>query len=340
MSIDKGTATATQPEGSFHATPPNGAEWLLEIDRLRVAYTGGDEPVEILRGVDLRIAPGQRVGIVGESGSGKSMTASATIGLLAPGLERTGGRIVLEGRDISNASEQTLRDLRGRTVSIVYQNAVTSLNPVIPVGEQIARVARAHGDLSKKEARDRAVEMLQALGIPEPARKARDYPHQFSGGMAQRAAIAMALVCTPRLVIADEPTTGLDATIQVQVLEVIERSATEIGAAVLLISHELDVIRAMCDVVAVMYAGVVLELGLRDDVMRRPLSPYTQGLLACFEPEDGEIQYIAGRVPEPGTIGDSCPFADRCPRADDLCRARAPVFRERDPGHWVACHYA
>jgi oligopeptide/dipeptide ABC transporter ATP-binding protein len=181
--------------------------------------------------------------------------------------------------------------------------------------------------------------MLAALGIAEPARKARDYPHQFSGGMAQRVAIAMALICAPRLLVADEPTTGLDATIQAQVLDVIDMSADRIGSALLLISHDLAVVQALCDSIVVVYAGVVLEVGQCDEIMTAPLSPYTQGLVKCYIHESDEIAYIPGRVPEAGATGPGCPFADRCDRATDRCRREMPSLTEARPGHWVACHH-
>jgi oligopeptide/dipeptide ABC transporter ATP-binding protein len=308
---------------------------LLRIADLRV--TAGED-VPLLRGIDLAIPEGARVGIVGESGSGKSMTASAVLGLLPEGVRAAGGSISLRGRELLGLSERALRDVRGSEISIVYQNAVASLNPLLSVGQQIARVCRTHTGVSKAEAWKRTVELLESLGIPDPEHRARNYPHQFSGGMAQRVAIAMALICNPALLICDEPTTGLDATIQVQVLEVIDRSVRESGAALLLISHDLSVIRAMCDIVAVAYAGEILEFGYTEDVLTTPLSPYTLGLVRCLDPPEGEIAFIPGRIPEPGTIGEQCPFASRCHLVSDRCLAERPLLRELEPEHWVACH--
>jgi peptide/nickel transport system ATP-binding protein len=294
--------------------------------------------VPLLRGIELRVPEGARVGIVGESGSGKSMTASAILGLLPEGVRAAGGSIAFRGRNLLELEERDLRAVRGGEISIVYQNAVASLNPLLSVGEQIARVCRAHTGVSKAGAWERTVRLLDSLGIPDAEHRARDYPHHFSGGMAQRVAIAMALICDPALLIADEPTTGLDATIQVQVLEVIDRSVRERGAALLLISHDLSVIRAMCDLVAVAYAGEILEFGSTDDVLSNPLSPYTAGLVQCLDPPPGEIAFIPGRIPEPGTFGEQCPFADRCRLVSDRCRAERPLLRELQPDHWVACH--
>jgi oligopeptide/dipeptide ABC transporter ATP-binding protein len=321
---------------SAELTMPGTA--LLRISDLVVEAASGGAAVPLLRGIDLVVPETARVGIVGESGSGKSMTASAVLGLLPEGVRSTGGSIALRGNELLGLSERELRGVRGRDVSIVYQNAVTSLNPLLSVGEQIARVCRAHTGVSRAEAWARTVALLDSLGIPEPEHRARNYPHQFSGGMAQRVAIAMALICDPALLIADEPTTGLDATIQVQVLEVIDRSVRESGAALLLISHDLSVIRAMCEIVAVAYAGEILEFGFAEDVLSTPLSPYTAGLVRCLEPPDGEIAFIPGHIPEPGSFGAQCPFADRCDLVSDRCRGERPLLRELRPNHWVACH--
>jgi oligopeptide/dipeptide ABC transporter ATP-binding protein len=315
-----------------------GAEALLEISDLVVVAAKGDADVPLLRGVELVVPAGARVGIVGESGSGKSMTASAVLGLLPEGVRAVRGSIALRGRELRGLPERELRQVRGAEISIVYQNAVASLNPLLSVGDQIARVCRAHTGVSKAEAWTRTVALLEELGIPDAPHRARAYPHQFSGGMAQRVAIAMALICDPALLIADEPTTGLDATIQAQVLEVMDRSVRESGAALLLISHDLSVIRAMCDFVAVAYAGEILELGRAEDVLSASLSPYTAGLVRCLDPPPGEIAFIPGRIPEPGTFGDQCPFADRCPLVSEHCLERRPLLRELRPDHRVACH--
>jgi oligopeptide/dipeptide ABC transporter ATP-binding protein len=315
-----------------------GAAPLLEIRGLRVAASTQRGDVSLLNGVDLVVPVGTRVGVVGESGSGKSMTASAILRLLPSGVHVTGGSIEFGGRDLLALEERELRTIRGRDISIVYQNAVASLNPLLPVGEQIATVCRAHTVLTKAAAWKRTVALLESLGIPDAAMRARNYPHQFSGGMAQRVVIAMALICDPKLLIADEPTTGLDATIQAQVLEVIDASVRAREAALLLISHDLAVIGATCDIVTVIYAGLVLEVGRAADVLSAPRSPYTQGLVRSLGAA-GEIAYIPGRIPEPGSVREhQCPFADRCPLVSDRCRVERPLLRPIAQDQWVACH--
>jgi oligopeptide/dipeptide ABC transporter ATP-binding protein len=312
---------------------------LLEVSGLVVAAGNGTRTVPLLRGVELVVPAGARVGIVGESGSGKSMTANAILRLLPQNVDVASGSIRFNGRDLLTLTERQMRAIRGGEISIIYQNAVASLNPLLTVGEQIAKVCRVHTGVSRAEAWTQTLETLDYLGIPDAERRARSYPHQFSGGMAQRVAIAMALICRPKLLIADEPTTGLDATIQAQVLEVMDQSTKQSAAALLLISHDLSVIRAMCDIVAVVYAGMVLEFGYTNDVLRNPLSPYTEGLVRCLSPGAGEIAYIPGRIPEPGSFGDEmCPFADRSYKVSDRCRSERPLLRELRPHHWVACH--
>ena len=311
---------------------------LLEIGHLEVVAQAQRESVTLLRGVDLWLDT-PRLGVVGESGSGKSMTAAAILGLLPPGIKVTKGSIRFNGRELLGLPESEMQKIRGRRISIVYQNAVTSLNPLVSVGDQIARVCRVHTGVSRAESWKRAVAMLASLGIADAEHRARDYPHQFSGGMAQRVAIGAALICGPKLLIADEPTTGLDATIQAQVLDVITESVRRTGAALLLISHDLGVIQATTDSVVVLYAGLVMEIGLTEDVISAPLNPYTQGLVSSLTPkEDGTIQFIPGRVPEPHTIGEQCPFASRCPLVSERCRREKPLLRELRPGQWVACH--
>lgn len=313
-----------------------GGEPLLEVSGLQVETDAG---VRLLHGIELTVPKGARVGIVGESGSGKSMTAAAVLGLLPDGVRTTAGSIRLQGRELVGLPERELRQIRGREISIVYQNAVASLNPLLPVGDQIARVCRVHTGVSKQAAWERTVELLDSLGIANARERAKAYPHHFSGGMAQRVAIAMALICDPALLIADEPTTGLDATIQAQVLEVIDASVRERDAALLLISHDLAVIRAMCDYVAVVYAGELLELGATEAVLDEPLSPYTAGLVRCLHPAPGEFAYIPGRIPPPGAVREGCPFAPRCAEATDACRTANPELRELRPNHWAACHH-
>jgi oligopeptide/dipeptide ABC transporter ATP-binding protein len=234
-----------------------------------------------------------------------------------------------------------MQRVRGKEISIVFQDAVSALNPLLPVGQQIADVYRHHEGGSARQAWTRAVAMLDAMGIPEPERRARAYPHQYSGGMAQRAMIAMALVCSPKLLIADEPTTGLDLTIQAQVLDLIKEHVQHSAASLILISHDIAVVAEICTDIAVMYAGEVLETGALEDVIAVPLSPYTQALLECFQAKPGDrLPYIAGRVPDLRRDLEGCSFASRCPIVQPLCYRQRPILREVAPGHWVACHFA
>ena len=312
---------------------------LLEIDELSLVTTRDGAQREIVSRVTLSLATGQRLGIVGESGSGKSMTASAIMALLPEGVNVGHGSVRVRGRDLAGQSEASLREMRGRVVSIVYQNALSALNPMIPVGRQIADVARAHLGLSKSAARARAVELMAAMGIPDAARRARDYPHQFSGGMAQRVAIALALVCQPQLVIADEPTTGLDATIQVQVLATIDRSTRDTGSALLLISHDLTVVESLTDELVVFFRGVVVERGPTAAVMASPLAPYTRTLVAAAARLHGETASTNSGAPSGiALLGAACPFDPDCQRDVTVCRATPTRLREVAPGRFVARH--
>jgi oligopeptide/dipeptide ABC transporter ATP-binding protein len=315
------------------------ADTFLAIEELTVA-SGPDTSLRtILAGLSLQIAEGRRIGLVGESGSGKTMAAGSIVGLLPNGVRAVGGSVELDGRELLGMTDAQLRTVRGREIAVIYQNALSSLNPVIPVGRQIADVGRVHLGLTKAQAMERAVQLMGVMGIPDPERRALDYPHQFSGGMAQRVAIAMALIAHPRLIIADEPTTGLDATIQAQVLETIAQSVAETGAALLLISHDLVVVQSMTDEIVVLYAGVVLEHGPTGEVMAEPLSPYTRGLVASVVQTGAQVSYIPGRIPEPGTVPvNSCPFAARCALVTARCHEERPVLRELRPGRRVACH--
>lgn len=316
---------------------PDPERVLLEIDDLRVVSGAGSAPRAIVTGFTLEIPPGCRIGIVGESGSGKSMTAGAIMGLLPDGVRVESGSIRALGTELIGLSEAELRTIRGRVISIVYQNALSALNPVIPVGRQIADVARAHLRLGKAEARQRAVALMTAMGIPDAARRALDYPHQFSGGMAQRVAIAMALVCEPRLVIADEPTTGLDATIQVQVLATIDRSIRETGSALLMISHDLSVVRSMTDELIVFLSGSMVERGPTAEVLADPLSPYTRTLIASSRQLHGELG--ASRLAAAATPPvHRCPYDAGCALAPDRCRSTPTRLHEIVPGRFVARH--
>lgn len=314
---------------------------LVDIQNLRVQFRVGREQVYALRGVSMQIERGTRTAIVGESGSGKTVTATSMLRLLPPTARITEGHILFQGTDLLALPESELNKVRGSEICMVFQNASAALNPLYPVGQQIADVYRHYNRGSKHEAWARAVEVLGATGIPQPEDRARSYPFEYSGGMAQRAMIAMALVCSPQLLIADEPTSGLDVTIQVQVLDLIQEVVEKLDATLVLISHDIGLVSAICDRVIVMYAGTVMETGTANEVLERPANPYTIRLLECFTDTSGdEMPYIPGRAPDPREQWHGCSFADRCPRVQPICRQEAPAIREVEPGHFSACHFS
>lgn len=315
---------------------------LLRIEELRVDVGQPPNRVHAIRGVSLAINPGQRLGIIGESGSGKTMTALSILRLLPPTATTLSGAIWHRGQNLLELPEDSLHTIRGKEIGIVFQNALTALNPLFSVGSQIADVYRFHEGVSASVAWAKAVAMLDEMGIPDPQRRARAYPHQYSGGMAQRAMIAMALVCSPSLLIADEPTTGLDLTIQAQVLDLIRDHAVASGAALILISHDLAVITDMCTDFAVMYAGEVLEMGPLSEVLAAPRSPYTKALIDCFgvDAHTRRLAYIAGRVPDLRQEPVGCSFAERCPVAQAICHSERPTLRQMGANHAAACHFA
>jgi oligopeptide/dipeptide ABC transporter ATP-binding protein len=312
---------------------------LLTVSDLSVHFDTDEGTVQAIDGASLTVRAGEIVGLVGESGSGKSVTALAILGLIrAPG-RVVGGSIVFEGRDLLRASEDELREIRGAHVSMVFQSPRTSLNPVIPVGRQIERLLRLHAGLAPAAARTRALAMLAEAGIAEPARRAAQYPHQLSGGMCQRVMIAMALATSPRLLIADEPTTGLDVSIAAQILELLRDLGRRTGAALLLITHDLGVVAETCDRVTVMHAGQTVETADVRALFKRPAHPYTQGLLRSVPRLEGEfvMQPIAGAVPSLLEPPPGCRFAPRCELAMDACRAGRPATIHVTPEHAVAC---
>jgi oligopeptide/dipeptide ABC transporter ATP-binding protein len=311
---------------------------LLSVAALGATAETRERQTHPLQGVTLSVPRNRIVGLVGESGSGKSLTASAILGLLPAGIRVTSGEVRFEGRDLLALSERQLRRIRGAEISIVFQSPRASLNPIMSVGKQVAEVMRVHEGLSRKDAWEQAVELLDGMGIRHARQRARDYPHQYSGGMAQRAALARALACSPKLLIADEPTTGLDATIQEDVLELLVSSIRARGASLLLISHDIGVIAATCDDAVVMYAGIVLEAGEANAILARPLSPYTEALVRCFDVTgSGRMQAIPGSAPVLTHKHAGCPFVPRCPLAEDVCVETVPPLREVG-GRRVACH--
>jgi peptide/nickel transport system ATP-binding protein/oligopeptide transport system ATP-binding protein len=308
---------------------------LLEVRNLRTWFDSDRGPIRAVDGVDFSVEAGRTLGVVGESGSGKSVTALSVMGLVdAPGHVSEESEILFDGRNLVGLPERDLEKIRGNDISMIFQEPMTSLNPVFTVGEQIAEAVRYHQGLSGKAAEARAVEMLQLVGIPEAARRARDYPHQMSGGMRQRVMIAIALACDPKLLIADEPTTALDVTIQAQILELMGSLQERLGMGILLITHDLGVVAEMCDDVVVMYAGQVVERGPVADVFASPQHPYTEALLQSIPllgmTQAEPLRVIRGTVPSPLDWPQGCRFEPRCDYAFEKCVAEHPPLFQVD----------
>jgi oligopeptide/dipeptide ABC transporter ATP-binding protein len=315
---------------------------LLSIRDLSVGFETDHGLLRAVDGVSLDVSAGQTVGLVGESGCGKSVTAFSIMQLLPrPHGKILGGQILFEGRDLARATPEEMRAVRAARIGMVFQEPLSALNPVHTIGRQIAEVFLEHKTKDKREALHLSVEMLRQVGIPSPEVRVGEYPHQLSGGMRQRVVIAMALACQPALLIADEPTTALDVTIQAQILELIRELQTRLGMAVLLITHDLGVIAENCDEVVVMYAGRVAERGSVEQIFDRPTHPYTRGLLASIPRLDAvrktRLTTIEGLVPALHEMPAGCRFQNRCPLAADVCRAAQPPLEEVSPGHAAAC---
>jgi peptide/nickel transport system ATP-binding protein len=315
---------------------------LLTVDGLTVEFRTDDGPVRAVRGVSFEVRPGESLGIVGESGSGKSVTSLAVLGLL-PRTARVDGSVRFRGEELLGRGEPEYARIRGRQIAMIFQDPLTALNPVYRIGYQIAEAVRAHHDVSTRDAMDRAVDLLGVVGIPNPAGRAGDYPHELSGGMRQRVVIAIAMANNPDVIIADEPTTALDVTVQAQVLEALEAARAETGAALVLITHDLGVIAGHTDRVCVMYAGKMVEQGTVDDVFYRPRMPYTVGLLGSLPRLDdtgrNRLVPIAGSPPSLLDLPPGCPFAPRCPHVQPVCQDREPALSSTDlPNHLAACH--
>ena len=326
----------------------SAAPALLEVDGLKTYFFTRDGVVRAVDGVSFSVARGETLAIVGESGCGKSVTSLSVLRLIASPPGRTvAGRVLFEGRDLLALSEPEMRKIRGDAISMIFQEPMTSLNPVLTIGHQIAEVLVLHRGLSRDAAMRRAVEMLRLVRIPEAERRVTEYPHQLSGGMRQRVMIAMALACEPRLLIADEPTTALDVTIQAQILELMRELKSRTGAAIVLITHDLGVVAETARRVIVMYAGRKVEEAEVGELFARPLHPYTAGLMASIPRLDllrgaarnntDRLQEIPGIVPPLFALPEGCAFAPRCPKADDKCRVERPLYEQRKPGHWAAC---
>jgi oligopeptide/dipeptide ABC transporter ATP-binding protein len=306
-------------------------EPLLSVRNLRVYFHQRDRVVRAVDGVDLQLDPGKTLCLVGESGSGKSLTALSIMRLISPpGRIEEGSEITYAGRELVAASAQQMQSIRGNEISMIFQEPMTSLNPAHTVGAQIAEAVRLHRPVSKAAAAERALEMLRLVGVPDPRRRSSDYPHQLSGGMRQRVMIAMALSCEPKLIIADEPTTALDVTIQAQVLELLRELRDTLDMAVLLITHDLGVVAEMADDVAVMYAGRIVERGNVQDTFARPQHPYTQALLRSIPVlgmrQNQRLTVIPGMVPSPASWPSGCRFEARCDQAFDRCVEYPPLF--------------
>lgn len=316
-------------------------EILLEVKNLQTHFTTKRGTSKAVDGIDFKLHKGETLGIVGESGCGKSITSLSILRLIpSPPGKIAGGEILFKGRNLVELPESEMRKLRGNEISMIFQEPMTSLNPVLPVGEQIAEAIRLHQKLSKKEAAKQAVEMLRVVGIPSPEKRAKQEPFQLSGGMRQRVMIAMALSCNPEVLIADEPTTALDVTIQAQILRLMKDLQERLGMGVILITHDLGVVAETCDKVAVMYAGNIVEHATTEALFEKPLHPYTQGLLASLPKihEDQEELYtIEGNVPSAFNMPPGCRFATRCPFATELCHEQKPDLIAHDSGSSVRC---
>jgi peptide/nickel transport system ATP-binding protein len=317
---------------------------LLEIRGLQTEFVTDDGVVRAVDGVDLAIDRGETLGLVGESGCGKTVTALSVLKLIPmPPGRIAGGQILWRGRDLVPLRPQDMQDIRSKEIAIIFQEPMTSLNPVYTIGDQISEVIRLHEGLGRRAALERAVDMLRLVHIPNPERRVRDYPHQFSGGMRQRVIIAMALSCSPALLIADEPTTALDVTIQAQILELLAEIKSRLGMAIMLITHAMGVVAETAQRVAVMYAGKVVEEAPVEQLFAKPSHPYTQGLIRSIPRIDAtatrrrRLESIAGMVPSPLDPLPGCRFAPRCPFARADCIEAVPALREIAPGHKVAC---
>jgi len=319
---------------------------LLQVDDLAVEFLVPEGSVRAVDRLSFHVGAGETLGIVGESGCGKSVTALSLLRLVPSPGRIAAGRILLEGRDLAGLSEAEMQQVRGNRIAMVFQEPMTSLNPVLTIGRQIAETLVRHEGLSRRAARRRAVELLDLVRIAEPQRRLRQYPHELSGGMRQRVVIAMALSCSPQLLVADEPTTALDVSVQAQILDLLRELRRATGMGLILISHDLGVVAETCERVMVMYAGSKVEEATTAALFRRPLHPYTGALMRAMPrlarrrdaaPKPRRLDEIKGMVPSLSSLGGGCRFADRCAHAAALCRSTGQVLREIAPGHFAAC---
>jgi peptide/nickel transport system ATP-binding protein len=320
---------------------------LLEVENLQTHFRTPDGINRAVDGLSFHVNAGETVAIVGESGCGKSVTSMSILRLIQEPPGKVAGSVRFNGRDLLTLSDKEMRAIRGNEISMIFQEPMTSLNPVLTVGRQIGETLRLHQGLTKQQAEERSIEMLRLVGIPAPERRVREYPHQLSGGMRQRVMIAMALACNPKLLIADEPTTALDVTIQAQILDLMRDLKHRVGAAIVLITHDLGVVAEVAERVVVMYAGRKVEEAEVGKLFRNPRHPYTQGLLgsvpklgSSLTGEETRLAEIPGLVPSLKQKIPGCVFASRCPQATDLCRSVSPALEDKAEGHVAACHYA
>jgi len=313
---------------------------LLEVDNLRTSFYTDDGEVKAVDGVSFKLPKGKTLGIVGESGSGKSITALSILRLLASNGKIIGGEVKFKGENLIDYSDNQMRSIRGNAISMIFQEPMTSLNPVFTVGQQIGESLIKHKMMSKRDAQEKSVDLLKLVGIPSPEARVKNYPYELSGGMRQRVMIAMALACDPEMLIADEPTTALDVTIQAQILGLIKELQHRLGMSVIFITHDLGVVAETCDYVAVMYAGQVVEYTDVYSLFREPRHPYTIGLLNSLPRHDvdqDKLEPIHGNVPNVNDMPVGCRFAPRCPAATDLCRAELPELMKDNDGNDVRC---
>jgi peptide/nickel transport system ATP-binding protein len=340
---DRGDRRSGEPEVQVTGQPPPSA--MLDVRDLRIHFPTNDGLVKAVDGLSFALDRGRTLGIVGESGSGKSVTSLGILGLYNTGNAQISGEIYLDGEDVVAASQARVRELRGSKMAMIFQDPLSSLHPYYTIGNQIAEAYLIHNKVSKKAARAHAVELLERVGIPQPASRVDDYPHQFSGGMRQRAMIAMALSCDPELLIADEPTTALDVTVQAQILDLISDLQQEYDSAVIMITHDLGVVAELADDVLVMYAGRMAEYGSSEDIFAHPGHPYTWGLLGSMPRLDrtrmDRLLSIRGTPPSLINVPGGCPFHPRCDyatRTNGRSETEVPALRQVGPGHLVACH--
>jgi len=332
-------APAKNKKGTWDGQGP-----LLDVANLKTQFFTQDGVVKAVDGVSFYLNPGETLGIVGESGCGKSITALSLMRLIpSPPGKIVDGKIVFQGDNILDMSDEEVRNIRGNRIAMIFQDPMTSLNPVLTVNRQISEAVMLHLGMSKAEARERSVELLKMVGIPNAEERGNQYPHQFSGGMRQRVMIAMALSCNPDLIIADEPTTALDVTIQAQILELLKKIQLDRGTGLIMITHDLGVVAGMTDRTNVMYAGHIVETAATDELFANPRHPYTLGLLNSIprldEQEKGRLRPIRGLPPDLIDLPNMCPFAPRCDYAEDQCFQQNPLLREVRPGHEIACWF-